>query len=83
MPKYEKSVLKSLLSAGLVRDVALTRTWHFSVLSSDSSSSCCDSAVSRSCIDVKGSPKVHIKLNLEVDIRIIAKFKGDIAIGIL
>jgi hypothetical protein len=33
--------------------------------------------------DVKGSLKVHIKLNLEVDIRIIAKLKGDIAIGIL
>ena len=33
--------------------------------------------------DVKGSLKVHIKLNLEVDIRIIAKIKGDIAIGIL
>ncbi|KAJ4384930.1 hypothetical protein N0V86_000534 [Didymella sp. IMI 355093] len=33
--------------------------------------------------DVKGSLKVHIKLNLEADIRIIAKIKGDIAIGLL
>lgn len=33
--------------------------------------------------DVKGNLKVHIKLDLEVDIRIIAKIKGDIAIGIL
>jgi len=30
-----------------------------------------------------GSLKVHIRLNLEVDIRVIAKVKGDIAIGIL
>lgn len=33
--------------------------------------------------DVKGSLKVHIKLDLEADIRIIAKIKGDIAIGLL
>jgi len=33
--------------------------------------------------DMGGSLKVHIRLNLEVDIRIIAKVKGDIAIGIL
>lgn len=33
--------------------------------------------------DVKGSLKVHIKLDLEADIRIIARVKGDIAIGIL
>jgi hypothetical protein len=33
--------------------------------------------------DVKGSLKVHIKLDLEVDIRIIARIKGDIAIGLL
>ncbi|CAA9962640.1 hypothetical protein PTMSG1_06014 [Pyrenophora teres f. maculata] len=32
--------------------------------------------------DVKGSLKVHIKLDLEADIRIIARVKGDIAIGI-
>ena len=31
--------------------------------------------------DVTGSLKIHVKLNLEVDIRIIAKLKGDIAIG--
>lgn len=30
-----------------------------------------------------GSLKIHIKLALEVDIRIIARLKGDIAIGIL
>jgi hypothetical protein len=33
--------------------------------------------------DVKGSLKVHIKLDLEVDIKIIARIKGDIAIGLL
>jgi len=33
--------------------------------------------------DVKGNLKIHIKLNLQVDIRIIAQIKGDIAIGIL
>ncbi|OAL45459.1 hypothetical protein IQ07DRAFT_683891 [Pyrenochaeta sp. DS3sAY3a] len=33
--------------------------------------------------DVKGSLKVHIKLDLEADIRIIARVKGDIAIGLL
>ncbi|XPS72804.1 hypothetical protein M3J09_004965 [Ascochyta lentis] len=33
--------------------------------------------------DVKGSLKIHIKLDLEADIRIIAKIKGDIAIGLL
>lgn len=33
--------------------------------------------------DVKGSLKVHIKLDLEADIRIIAKIKGDVAIGLL
>jgi hypothetical protein len=33
--------------------------------------------------DVKGSLKVHIKLDLEADIRITAKIKGDIAIGLL
>jgi hypothetical protein len=33
--------------------------------------------------DVKGSLKIHIKLDLEADIRIIARVKGDIAIGIL
>ncbi|RAQ99121.1 hypothetical protein DDE82_008596 [Stemphylium lycopersici] len=33
--------------------------------------------------DVKGSLKVHIKLDVEADIRIIARVKGDIAIGIL
>lgn len=30
-----------------------------------------------------GSLKIHVKLALEVDIRIIARLKGDIAIGIL
>jgi hypothetical protein len=30
-----------------------------------------------------GSLRVHIRLNLEVDVRVIAKVKGDIAIGIL
>jgi hypothetical protein len=33
--------------------------------------------------DVKGSLKVHIKLDLEADIKIYARIKGDIAIGIL
>ena len=33
--------------------------------------------------DVKGSLKVHIKLDLDVDIRITARIKGDIAIGLL
>jgi len=33
--------------------------------------------------DMGGSLKVHIRLNLEVDVRVIAKIKGDIAIGIL
>ncbi|OCL10624.1 hypothetical protein AOQ84DRAFT_387378 [Glonium stellatum] len=33
--------------------------------------------------DVKGSLKIHIKLDLEADIRVIAKVKGDIAIGLL
>lgn len=33
--------------------------------------------------DVKGSLKVHIKLDLDVDIRIQARIKGDIAIGLL
>ena len=33
--------------------------------------------------DVQGSLKIHIKLDLEVDIHIVAKLKGDIAIGIL
>jgi hypothetical protein len=36
--------------------------------------------------DVKnmgGSLKVHVRLNIEVDVRVIAKIKGDIAIGIL
>ena len=33
--------------------------------------------------DVAGSLKIHIKLNLEVDVRITARVKGDIAIGIL
>lgn len=33
--------------------------------------------------DVKGSLKVHIKLDLEADIRVIARIKGDIAIGLL
>jgi len=33
--------------------------------------------------DMSGSLKVHVKLALEVDIRIIARLKGDIAIGIL
>lgn len=33
--------------------------------------------------DMGGSLKVHIRLNLEVDVRVIAKVKGDIAIGIL
>lgn len=30
-----------------------------------------------------GSLRVHIRLNLEVDVRVIAKLKGDIAIGLL
>jgi hypothetical protein len=30
-----------------------------------------------------GSLKVHVRLALEVDIRVIAKLKGDICIGIL
>ncbi|KAJ4404263.1 hypothetical protein N0V91_005956 [Didymella pomorum] len=33
--------------------------------------------------DVEGSLKVHNRLDLEADIRIIAKIKGDIAIGLL
>lgn len=33
--------------------------------------------------DVKGSLKIHIKIDLEADIRVIAKVKGDIAIGLL
>ncbi|KAL1792883.1 hypothetical protein ACET3X_009390 [Alternaria dauci] len=33
--------------------------------------------------DVKGSLKVHIKLDLEADIKIYARIRGDIAIGIL
>lgn len=33
--------------------------------------------------DMGGSLKVHVRLALEVDIRIIAKVKGDICIGIL
>ncbi|KAL5118784.1 hypothetical protein ACEQ8H_003287 [Pleosporales sp. CAS-2024a] len=33
--------------------------------------------------DVKGSLKVHIKLDLDVDIRITARIRGDIAIGLL
>jgi hypothetical protein len=33
--------------------------------------------------DMGGSLKVHIRLNIEVDVRVIAKVKGDIAIGIL
>lgn len=33
--------------------------------------------------DVKGSLKVHIKLDLEANIQIIARIKGDIAIGLL
>ncbi|CAO2650171.1 Nn.00g014630.m01.CDS01 [Neocucurbitaria sp. VM-36] len=33
--------------------------------------------------DVKGSLKIHIKLDLEADIRVIARIKGDIAIGLL
>lgn len=31
--------------------------------------------------DTAGSLKVHVKLALEVDIRITARIKGDIAIG--
>ena len=33
--------------------------------------------------DVRGSLKIHIKLDLEADIRIVARLKGDIAIGLL
>lgn len=33
--------------------------------------------------DVAGSLKIHIKLALEIDIQIMARIKGDIAIGIL
>lgn len=33
--------------------------------------------------DVKGSLKVHIRLDLDVDIHITARIKGDIAIGLL
>jgi hypothetical protein len=33
--------------------------------------------------DVQRSLKIHIKLNLDVDMRIIAKIKGDIAVSIL
>lgn len=33
--------------------------------------------------DVKGSLKIHIKLDLDVDIHITARIKGDIAIGLL
>jgi hypothetical protein len=33
--------------------------------------------------DMAGSLKIHVKLALEVDIRIVATLKGDIAIGIL
>lgn len=33
--------------------------------------------------DVKGSLKIHIKLDLEADVRVIARVKGDIAIGLL
>jgi len=32
---------------------------------------------------VKGSLKVHIKLDLEADIKVYARIRGDIAIGIL
>ena len=42
-----------------------------------------DKKVTKDVADVQGSLKIHIKLNLDVDIRIIAKIKGDIAIGIL
>ena len=30
-----------------------------------------------------GSLKIHVKLNLELDIQVVAKLKGDIVIGIL
>ena len=33
--------------------------------------------------DMGGTIKIHVRLNLEVDIRVIAKVKGDIAIGLL
>lgn len=33
--------------------------------------------------EMKGSLKVYIKIDLEADIRLIAKVKGDIAIGLL
>lgn len=33
--------------------------------------------------DVKGSLKIHLKLDLEADIRILARVRGDIAIGLL
>jgi hypothetical protein len=33
--------------------------------------------------DVKGSLKVHITLDLEADIKVYARIRGDIAIGIL
>jgi len=33
--------------------------------------------------NMAGSLKIHVKIALEVDIRIIAKIKGDVIIGIL
>ncbi|KAK7734465.1 hypothetical protein SLS57_000159 [Botryosphaeria dothidea] len=33
--------------------------------------------------DVKGSLKIHLKLDLEADIRVTARVRGDIAIGLL
>jgi len=39
--------------------------------------------VAGSSEEVKGSLKIHIKIDLEADIRVIAKIKGDIAIGLL
>ena len=33
--------------------------------------------------EMRGSLKIYIKLDLEADIRVIAKVKGDIAIGLL
>ncbi|KAH7026914.1 hypothetical protein B0J12DRAFT_634447 [Macrophomina phaseolina] len=33
--------------------------------------------------DVKGSLKIHLKLDLEADIKVTARVRGDIAIGLL
>jgi hypothetical protein len=39
--------------------------------------------VTHEAADVQGDLKIHIKLDLDLDVRIFGKIKGDIAIGIL